>query len=57
MREFTEKENKILKEDARYFLRLQEIHKMDISESEAEELRFEAFAKNRINIMAIQGEE
>ncbi len=57
MREFTKKENKIIKENATYFLRLKEIHKMDITKSEADELKFEAFAKNRINIMTIEGEE
>lgn len=57
MREFTEKENKIIKENARYFLELKAINKMNIEKSEADELKFEAFAKNRINIMTIEGEE
>lgn len=56
MREFTTKENKIIKENARYFLQLQAISKMNIEEKEAHKLKIKELKQNFKTIALINSE-
>ncbi|MBX9676707.1 MAG: hypothetical protein K2V71_08920 [Methylotenera sp.] len=56
MHEFTVKENKIIKENARYFLQLQAISKMDIEEKEAHKLKIKELKLNFKTIALINSE-